>query len=42
MKKAIKDVYDPMFEAIFNSEMENYLGYESNSKKKRQPQIATA
>lgn len=32
MHEAIKDVFGPMFEAILNGEMENYLGYESNSK----------
>ena len=32
MQDAIKDVFGPMFEAILNGEMENYLGYESNAK----------
>lgn len=32
MHAAIKDVFGPMFEAILNGELENYLGYESNSK----------
>ena len=32
MNEAIKDVCGPMFEAILKGEMENHLGYESNSK----------
>ena len=35
MHEAIKDVFGPMFEAILNGEMENYLGYESNSKSEK-------
>ena len=35
MQEAIKDVFGPMFEAILNGEMENYLGYESNSKSEK-------
>lgn len=32
MNEAIKEVCGPMFEAILKGEMENHLGYESNSK----------
>ena len=32
MNEAIKDVCGPMFEAILKGELENHLGYESNSK----------
>ena len=35
MNEAIKDVCGPMFEAILKGEMENHLGYESNSKLKK-------
>ena len=32
MNEAIKEVCGPMFEAILKGELENHLGYESNSK----------
>ncbi len=32
MHEVIKEVFVSMFEAILNGELENYLGYESNSK----------
>ena len=32
MNEAIKSVCGPMFKAILKGEMENHLGYESNSK----------
>lgn len=38
MNAAIKDVFGPMFEAILNGEMENYLGYENNSKAEKPTQ----
>lgn len=30
MQKALKDILEPMFEAMLNGEMDNHLGYEPN------------
>ena len=32
MQSALKDVFGPMFEAMLKGEMNNHLGYDSNSK----------
>ena len=32
MQSALKDVFGPMFEAMLKGEMNNHLGYSSNSK----------
>lgn len=33
VQDALKDIFGPMFEAMLQGEMENHLGYNSNSKK---------
>ena len=30
MQEALKEIFGPMFEAMFQDEMDSYLGYESN------------
>ena len=37
MQAALKEVFGPMFEAMLNGEMENYLGYEPNSREEKEP-----
>lgn len=37
MQSALKEVFEPMFEAMLNGEMKSYLGYEPNVRKKRRP-----
>lgn len=32
MQNALKEIFDPMFEAILNGEMEKHLGYMSNER----------
>ena len=36
MQSALKEVLGPMFEAMLNGEMESYLGYEPNSREKKE------
>jgi len=36
MQSALKDVFGPMFEAMLKGELNNHLGYESNSKEPKQ------
>ena len=36
MQSALKDIFGPMFEAMLKGELNNHLGYESNSKKPKQ------
>ena len=36
MQDAIKDIFGPMFEAMLQGEMNNHLGYENNSKEKKE------
>ena len=36
MQAALKEVFGPMFEGIRGGEMENYLGYEPNSRKEKE------
>lgn len=36
VEEAIKDMFGPMFEAILKGEMNTHLGYESNSKEKKE------
>ena len=36
MQSALKEVFDPMFEAMLNGEMESYLGYEPNSREEKE------
>ena len=36
MQAAIKEVFEPMFEAMLNGEMESYLGYEPNSREEEE------
>ena len=35
MQEALKEVFEPMFEAMLNGEMTGYLGYESNDKSEK-------
>ena len=36
MQSALKDIFGPMFEAMLKGELNNHLGYESNSKEPKQ------
>ena len=36
MQAALKEVFEPMFEAMLNGEMESYLGYEPNSREEKE------
>ena len=36
MQSALKEVFGAMFEAMLNGEMENYLGYEHNSRQEKE------
>ncbi len=36
VQNALKDIFGPMFEAMLKGEMNNHLGYNSNSKEKKE------
>ena len=36
MQAALKEVFEPMFEAMLNGEMESHLGYEPNSREEKE------
>ena len=36
VQNALKDIFGPMFEAMLQGEMNNHLGYENNSKEKKE------
>lgn len=36
MQNALKEIFGPMFEAMLNGEMDNHLGYQNNSKNKKE------
>ena len=36
MQSTLKEVFEPMFEAMLNGEMESYLGYEPNSREEKE------
>lgn len=36
MQSALKDIFGPMFEAMLKGELDNHLGYKSNSKEKKE------
>ena len=36
VQNALKEIFGPMFEAMLQGEMDNHLGYENNSKEKKE------
>lgn len=36
VQEALKDIFDPMFEAMLQGDMNSHLGYESNDKNEKQ------